>query len=304
MSTLGQYLRSAREARGIDLRDAAQQTRISIHYLDALETENFAKLPGEVFVKGFLKSYAKFLRLDESEVMIKYGELRGWQSQPVPAAPVEREPTAPVREPKAAPKTPLEPFVWGMALAIALVVFLFTALPGRRGGRDSHRAVAPSSEGRLESASTGTKPDKLYLEVLALDNTWVLVRTDDSPQKKAVLKKGESLIWSADERFEISYGDAGALKLQLNGQELTVDQPKNAVVRDLTITASGVLNRNIQPEAVKKTKLPRQPLAQPKTQPSGTVQKTANIQGRPRSPQPVREAPVSAPQTSLPWLMQ
>lgn len=331
MSSLGQYLRSAREARGIDVRDAAQQTRISIHYLNALETEDFSRLPGEVFVRGFLKSYAKFLRLDESEVMIKYGELR--RPQPLPAAAPETEPMAAVvYESKTTHRTPLEPFIWGAGLVIALVVFLVTALPGRP-GRDSHRVVTPSPDGRLESAPAAeTKSDKLYLEVFALDNTWVLVRTDDSPQKKAVLKKGESLIWSANERFEISYGAADALKLQLNGQELTVNEPKNAVVRDLTITASGILNRKIQPETARPAKQPlvqlktqpsntapgtfnrktpseavrpaRQPLTQVKTQPSNTTPQPATVQDFPHPPQPAQGKPASAPRASLPWETQ
>ena len=76
MGTLGQYLRNAREARGIALRDAAQQTRIRFNYLKALEEEDFARLPGEVFVKGFLKNYGKFLHLEEFEVMKKYAESR------------------------------------------------------------------------------------------------------------------------------------------------------------------------------------------------------------------------------------
>jgi hypothetical protein len=95
------------------------------------------------------------------------------------------------------------------------------------------------------------KSDKLYLEVIALENTWLLVRTDTSPQKKAVLNKGESLIWSADERFLLSYSSAGAIKLLLNGQELTVNEPKNAVIRDLVITAAGIENRKIQAEKLR-----------------------------------------------------
>ncbi|HSB32914.1 MAG TPA: helix-turn-helix domain-containing protein, partial [Nitrospirota bacterium] len=82
MGTLGKYLHDAREARGIDLRDAAQQTRISLQYLRALEEENFEKLPGDVFVRGFLKNYARFLRLDETEVMKQYAEM---VQKPVPA---------------------------------------------------------------------------------------------------------------------------------------------------------------------------------------------------------------------------
>ena len=54
MGKLGQCLRETREARGIDLRDAAQQTRIGVNYLKALEEQDFSRLPGEVFVKGFL----------------------------------------------------------------------------------------------------------------------------------------------------------------------------------------------------------------------------------------------------------
>ena len=89
MGTLGQYLRSAREARGIDLHEAAQQTRIGIAYLKALEEEDFSKLPGEVFVRGFLKNYGKYLQLEESQVMRKYGELMAPKSEAGPVAAKE-----------------------------------------------------------------------------------------------------------------------------------------------------------------------------------------------------------------------
>src|SRR3990172_5593198 len=103
MGTLGQYLRSAREARGLDLRDAAQQTRIGIAYIKALEDEDFSRLPGEVFVKGFLKNYGKFLRLDDAEVMKRYGELRTLRTTPATVA--NKEPVVTVSEKKTTPST-------------------------------------------------------------------------------------------------------------------------------------------------------------------------------------------------------
>ena len=270
MGSLGQYLRSARESRGIDLHDAAQQTRISIVYLKALEEEDFSRLPGQVFVKGFLKNYGKFLRLDESEVMKKYLELSAPKSGAVPA--VEKEPTAAGREKKKPHSTTIEPFLWGAGIVIALILFMFTSLPGRR-HRETKQVVMPVSTG--QTVTTGgpvLQPGKLYLEVVALDDTWLLVRTDNSPQKKALLKKGESLLWSADERFLLSYGSAKSLKLTLNGQELTMNEPGNEVVRDLTIIASGVVNRKIQPEnkAPRKKQLPaeQQQQTQPQAQQS------------------------------------
>jgi len=254
MGTLGRYLQDARNARGIDLREAAQQTRISIQYLKALEDEDFSKLPGEVFVRGFLKNYGKFLNLNEAEVMKRYGEL---QQKPIPAAvnTVQPEPPAAPAEQAKSSKLPIEPFIWAAGIIVVLIVFLFTALP--RHSKETHQteAVSPAVPDELASGPALTvKSDKLYLEVIALENTWLLVRTDTSPQKKAVLNKGETLIWSADERFLLSYGSAGAIKLLLNGQELTVNEPKNAVIRDLVITAAGIENRKIQAEKLRPAK--------------------------------------------------
>jgi transcriptional regulator with XRE-family HTH domain len=265
MGTLGQYLRGAREARGIDLREAAQQTRISFNYLKALEEEDFSRLPGEVFVKGFLKNYGKFLRLDEFEVLKRFEELRPVKSAAGIVA--EKEPAVAGIKQKTPKVTRVEPFLWGAGIVIALVLFVFTALPDRQ-KRDTQKTVTLMSTSQTNTIpSPMPQTDKLYLEVVALEDTWLLVRTDNSPQKKAVLKKDESLIWSADERFLLSYGSAGALKLILNGRELTVNEPANTVVRDLAIIASGIVNRNIQPEK----KIPRKinpPADQPKqTQP-------------------------------------
>jgi transcriptional regulator with XRE-family HTH domain len=258
MGTLGTYLRSAREARGIDLREAAQQTRISLQYLKALEAEDFSKLPGAVFVRGFLKNYSKFLQLDETEVMKKFGELQ--QKPPVVTAAqaIEVAPQQIAEETKTSTSTkfPFELFIWGAIIAIILVIALFATLPQRhRKEIQPPQATSALIGGPMPATSSDQlKPEKLYLEVIAVENTWLLVRTDTSPQKKAILSKGESLIWSADERFLLSFGSAGALRLILNGKELNVDEPKDTVVRDMTITSDGILNRKIQTERVRPLK--------------------------------------------------
>ncbi len=293
MGTLGQYLHDARVAHGIDLREAAQQTRISIHYLKALEEEDFSKLPGEVFVRGFLKNYGKFLGLDESEVMQLYAEM---QAQPAPpaGAPVHAAQAATEEKVDHYPssKVPIEPFIWGAGIAVLLVLFLFAALPSRRHQREAGPSVVSSPGGSAELASAPvltSKPEKLYLEVVALEDTWLLIRTDNSPQKKALLKKGESLIWSADEQFLLSYGDGSALKVLLNGRELSIDEPKHTVVRDLAITASGVVSRKIQAEPHP---------AKPKRKPPVESQPTLSGGGPQREnlPAPVPEGRVNLPE--------
>jgi cytoskeletal protein RodZ len=251
MGTLGQYLRSAREARGIDLHEAAQQTRIGIAYLRALEEEDFSKLPGEVFVRGFLKNYGKYLQLEESQVMRKYGELTAPKSEAGPVA--AKEPPQAIAGSEPEKKTPrsttIETILWGAGILIALILFLFTSLPDRRHKEAKHAVTPLSTEQTATAQSPVMQIGKLYLEVVALEDTWLLVRTDSSPQKKALLKKGENLIWSADERFLLSYGSAKSLKLMLNGQELIVNEPGNDVVRDLAITASGIVGSKLKTES-------------------------------------------------------
>lgn len=307
MGTLGQFLRGARETRGIDLREAAQQTRIGVAYLKALEEEDFSRLPGEVFVKGFLKNYGKFLRLNEAEVIKKYEELRLQRSAPGVVA--EKEPAAASSEQKPSQRNLIEPLIWGTGIVIALILFLLTAFPDRQ-AKELHQPATPVTTGQTISVPAPVaQPEKLYLEVVALENTWLLVRTDNSPQKKALLKKGESLIWSADERFLLSYGSAGALKLMLNGRELTVTEPKNTVVRDLVVIASGLETKKVQPEQARPAKPRKKPVAAA-TQPSlaapavpvneqHRAPEAAHVQEqRPPAPAPQEQKEATAPAQS------
>ena len=62
--SVGQQLRQAREARRLSLEQAAQSTRLRLHYLQALETDRFEALPSAAQARGFLRSYAQFLHLD------------------------------------------------------------------------------------------------------------------------------------------------------------------------------------------------------------------------------------------------
>jgi flagellar biosynthesis protein FlhG len=68
----GALLRQIREARGIELREIAERSKVGMAYLQALEAENFAKLPAAVYVRGFLVEYAKVLGLDVERVKDSY----------------------------------------------------------------------------------------------------------------------------------------------------------------------------------------------------------------------------------------
>ena len=71
-ASIGEQLRLAREGRGMGLREICEQTRISVHYLEAIETNDYKRLPGGVFNRSFIKAYAKCVGYDEREAIEGY----------------------------------------------------------------------------------------------------------------------------------------------------------------------------------------------------------------------------------------
>jgi cytoskeletal protein RodZ len=72
MGDLGQLLRETREQKGVSLEEVEEVTRIRQKFLQALEEGDFGALPGEAYVKGFLRTYAVYLELDPEEVIAIY----------------------------------------------------------------------------------------------------------------------------------------------------------------------------------------------------------------------------------------
>jgi len=72
VGSFGERLRREREMRGISLDEIATATKISARNLKALEDEKFSQLPGGIFNKGFVRAYAKFLGIDEEQMVAEY----------------------------------------------------------------------------------------------------------------------------------------------------------------------------------------------------------------------------------------
>src|SRR5690242_314583 len=72
MASFGERIKREREMRGISLEEIAESTKIGKRNLEALETEDFDKLPGGIFNKGFVRAYAKYLGLDEEQAVTDF----------------------------------------------------------------------------------------------------------------------------------------------------------------------------------------------------------------------------------------
>lgn len=88
MGKFGDKLRRERELRGVTLDEIAEATKIGTRSLRALEEERFDQLPGGIFNKGFVRSYARFLGLDEEQAVADY--VAAQSDQPVKADVLEK----------------------------------------------------------------------------------------------------------------------------------------------------------------------------------------------------------------------
>lgn len=169
MTGLGRRLREAREARGLSIEQVERDTRIGRHYIEALEAEDFAAFPADVYARGFLRSYASYLGLDPAEAVAAMPR----------EEPEEAETPRPRRARPASTRRPRAPSVSASMPAlllgsdaapiIGIIVLLLAAfVVGRVAGSgpdpfvpSSTGAVSPSAApgGPSAPAATGRMPN-------------------------------------------------------------------------------------------------------------------------------------------------
>lgn len=106
MSGIGEQLRKAREAKGLSISDIEKATKIQSRYLEAIENSDFDKLPGDFYVRAFIRQYAQIVGLDGKELLSQYqGEVANEVSQPAASSPAQ-EVHEEAHEEEAAPVEP------------------------------------------------------------------------------------------------------------------------------------------------------------------------------------------------------
>jgi cytoskeletal protein RodZ len=115
--SIGHFLKKARDARRMSLAEVARVTRIPVSTLESLESDHFDDLPGEVFVRGFLKSYAQAVRIIPEDVLARYTSSR--RSAYVTPLPM----TTPIGGAQAQEGRGRR---FGVAIAFVLLLILFT----------------------------------------------------------------------------------------------------------------------------------------------------------------------------------
>lgn len=265
LETLGEYLKNQREVRNITLEEVAKVTKIRKAILKAIESDRHDLLPSRVFAQGFLKIYATYLGLDESEVVKRYQEaLEGMEIEEDKGESKEQKP----------PKRVLSParilvLFTIVVLAIAFWFFLFPRGEKRiiilknNQQKSTTESIKPLSvakpeilgekgevkvireEKKLDFLDEGADrnglqeegevdADQMALRVLATETTWIKFQLDQDEPFEVLLRSGESFRVKASEKFNLRIGNAGGVELFLNGKPLG-NPGKNGEVIDLTL---------------------------------------------------------------------
>ena len=149
-NTPGSVLRRAREARGQSLADVVQVIRFSARQIEALERDDYASLPGPTAVRGMVRNYAKFLKLDPAPLLAQLDP-----AVPVPEADV-RPPTnmGEAEQPPVLARLPIRFVAIGTTLVLlALVAYWNLTSPGNEGW--TQRLPDPAAGSRVASSTTG-----------------------------------------------------------------------------------------------------------------------------------------------------
>jgi cytoskeleton protein RodZ len=267
--TFGGSLKRERELRGVTLDEISAATRIATRFLQAIENEQWDQLPGGVFNRGFVRAVARYLGLDEENIVSEYTLAVGdRQSVPVWTG----------SPPVVTPEQPWLAWIIAAVVVLALLAgswfgtwrFLawrtakrtaqvaavsasstpastsaqqqteselapandVTPAPGGQDATSGAPAVAADSASALTPISPADEPIKLKIE--AGKKTKVIVMADND-------------FFSATDHFQVSARDAGTLHLELNGKTLAPLGPpghagKATLTRDALKEASGGRN--------------------------------------------------------------
>lgn len=228
--TLGEKLRQAREARGMTISQIAEQTRISAHYIEAIENNDFDLLPGGVFNKGFIKLYARCVGLDEQEVIQDYlRQVSEKQEQELkiykPEVLIDED------KPSKLPMIILAILLIGLIAwgSFALMNYFKNAQHGQKQDVfvDLSNQAEQKQENKPAETLTPVLDDFIKLEFRTLAEKVSVEATIDGKKLIKEVVRDVPEVYDAKESLKIRYykGFSEQIQLKLNGKPITPPPP-------------------------------------------------------------------------------
>jgi cytoskeletal protein RodZ len=243
--SIGSQFKKTRQKKQLSINDVYQKTRIYPDIISAIEDDDFQRISNPIYVKSFLKEYARFLALDAEGILKEYADRLSTQEPAREEAPVKQvrpdRPKSVIRIDRDKITRKIVPLFIGFIIII-LVLLSFRVLGIARYRFLSWRAnrakqvkvekpakaikempavQAPAAKPQVKQDSVSIpNSEKLNMSITIADDVWAEVKRDGDIIFKGILKKGTVRNWQANESFEIWTGNASVMELSLNGRSL------------------------------------------------------------------------------------
>ncbi len=260
---IGEILKKTREEQGVSLEEVAEATKIRTKYLSALEEEQFDVLPGDVYAKGFATAYLKYLGIKDRPDVVKVmtakveapKEAEQQETEKAVKKEVVRKASEPVKQKKTMERFEEIPLNKNAKLIILLsvaAIFLLFMIQGAYSNQvpddllDSQ--IQEQQEQPKEDANAEKEPVvpeepevpvydglEMRLEIVDAnpnkkDQCWMKI-TVDGNATETTLAEGMVQDIKATQAIQLNLGNAGVVKVTLNGQDLGLMGNQGQVVK-------------------------------------------------------------------------
>ncbi len=264
MESLGAKLRREREKKNLSLEQASSVTKIGTRFLTAIETDQFDQLPGGIFNRGFIRSYARYLGLDEETIIDQYIAAAGGNDPNMPVQPqVSQEVWPEERSESRAP--------W-MALAVAVLIIAAGAVAWKVRYDTMGSSSSTTSIGSAEKAPEQPKPavattepdarpqqlqqnlaplpasadraktvpgEPFHVQIVAREQSWIFVSGPQGEILRQVISPPQRKNFTLRGSLTVKAGNVGGLDFFWNHRALP-PQGKQGEVKTLIFDSEGV----------------------------------------------------------------
>jgi cytoskeletal protein RodZ len=253
-TSFGEQLRLAREARGITLREISEQTRISTRYLEAIESDDYKRLPGGIFNKSFIKAYAKYIGFDEKEALEAYA--RTAREQGSSPDDVVSTPYQPRVYTDGNSRSPLVTLLLTVLILAILSLGVYAAMhwyqrrEGVSASDQNQPAQAPAQPGQTAPANatatnagaqapTTNGAQAFTVQIKARgESVWTRAKVDDGVASELMLQADETREFKPTQRVSIliSRSKVNALEVSINSRPAKVTPESRGNLAEIIIT--------------------------------------------------------------------
>jgi cytoskeleton protein RodZ len=235
-TSMGAYLRAARRKRRVGIERAAEETRIRADFLMRMESDEFDFL-APAYVRGFLKTYARFLRVDPDPLLEEFDGRFGARVDTAQMIALEKHGRRTrLERPKLSSNWTVAALFAGFLLLVLAVVGLVSEPDDNEGAgnvatQEDETPTPEPSDTPTESPSPTPTPtdieeiiaaaETIELEIIATtDRCWTTVTADGEEVFTGTLEIGQSETFTAEEKMNVVLGNAGGIELVVNGQNI------------------------------------------------------------------------------------